>query len=249
MSSPDYELLVHEAASMHREGWDFSFHRGRVTGGELPWSYGELARPLLDSASRLLDQDTGGGEVLARLAPLPSYTVAAEGWEPNLSVARARLEPLGVHVRHQGDARIPASDGEFDLVLNRHGFIDSPELRRVVTRGAQFLTQQVGRGNNHEFNTVFGERGSSDDGQTVDELADALGQQGFRIVHDDEAKVPCTYLDIGAVVFQLLTVSWQVPGFSVERFDAQLRALHQRIRTEGGFTVHDHRFILQAEAV
>jgi hypothetical protein len=70
----------------------------------------------------LLDIDTGGGEVLASLQPLPATTVATEGWEPNLPVARDRLAPFGVDVRrHDGTDPLPARDGEFDLVLNRDG--------------------------------------------------------------------------------------------------------------------------------
>lgn len=61
-------------------GWDFSYIRGRVQEEPLPWSYEEIARAALPSASTLLDLGTGGGERLAALAPLSSRTFATEGY-------------------------------------------------------------------------------------------------------------------------------------------------------------------------
>lgn len=244
MPSDDFATLVQEAVAATRAGWDFSFLHGRTRGGDLPWSYTELARPLVGAATRLLDQDTGGGEILAGLAPFPAYTVATEPWSPNVPVAQNRLEPLGVEVRYQPDTRLPASDGEFDLVLNRHGQINPDELSRVLDAGGQFLTQQVGRGNNAEFNNLFDV--PADNLQTVGELVESLQQHGLHVTRAEHVTVPFTYLDIAAVVYQLLTVSWTVPGFSVERYDSLLRALDRRIHQDGGFTVHDERYLLHA---
>jgi SAM-dependent methyltransferase len=241
----DFESLARHAASAQHEGWDFSYLHGRTTGGGLPWSYPDLARPLLDAASRLLDQDTGGGEILASLRPLPVHAVATEGWEPNIEVAMKRLEPLGVKVRRQAGRRIPGANGEFDLVLNRHGHIDADELARVLTTGGRLLTQQVGAGNDKEFNQAL-DQPTASDGPTPDRLAESLSLIGFRVTRLEQVAAPVTYLDIGAVVFQLLAVPWQVPGFTVERFDAELRALDRRIHSEDGFTVHNHRILATA---
>jgi hypothetical protein len=84
------------------------------------------------------------------------------------------------------------------------------------------------------------------DGPTARRLADSLALAGFHVTRVEQIAAPVTYLDIGAVVFHLLAVPWQVPGFTVERFDTELRALHRRIRAEGGFTVHDHRILVTA---
>lgn len=241
---PSFDSLVHDAVSARRSGWDFSFQRGRTTGGDLPWSYSDLARPLVASSTRLLDQDTGGGEIFAGLAPFPPHAVATEGWEPNVPVARQRLDPLGVEVRHQPGGAIPAADGEFDLVLNRHGAIDAAELARVLGSGGIFFSQQVGNHNNAEFNEWFGV--PLDESMTFARMVESLERHEFRITRAEQVRVPFTYHDIAAVVFQLLTVSWTVPGFSVERYDERLRALDQRIRADGGFTVHDERYLLEA---
>ncbi|MEU0556389.1 hypothetical protein [Dactylosporangium sp. NPDC006015] len=93
---PSYQQLVEEALAAPVAGWDFTWLRGRSHGGDPSWSYPALARPLIAGASSLLDVDTGGGELLASLAPLPPRTVATESWAPNVPVAAARLSPLGV---------------------------------------------------------------------------------------------------------------------------------------------------------
>jgi hypothetical protein len=100
--------------------------------------------------------DTRGGETLVSLAPLPAHVVATEGWEPNVAIAKRRLEHLGVEVRRQDGGTTPAADGEFGLVLNRHGQIDAEELARVLDTRGRLLTQQVAVGNDNEFNQVLG---------------------------------------------------------------------------------------------
>jgi SAM-dependent methyltransferase len=95
-------------------------------------------------STSLLDVDTGGGELLASLAPLPARTIAVEGWEPNLSVARDRLAPLGVDVRFAPDTNLPVEGRSVDLVLNRHGRLNPAEIARVLRPSGLLLTQQVG---------------------------------------------------------------------------------------------------------
>lgn len=80
-----FEELVAEAAAVPLTGWDFGWQSGRTAGSEPSWSYPEMAGELLRDCDALLDVDTGGGELLAALAPLPARTTAVEGWRPNLA--------------------------------------------------------------------------------------------------------------------------------------------------------------------
>src|SRR5262245_6424796 len=138
-----YDELIRDALATPFEGWDWGVFHGRMTDdGDLPWDYEALVRDRLPAASSLLDLGTGGGEVLASMVPLPPRTAATEGYPPNLPVARARLEPLGVEVVAADDA-LPFPDGSFELVVNRHTPYDPREVRRVLADGGTFVTQQV----------------------------------------------------------------------------------------------------------
>jgi SAM-dependent methyltransferase len=243
-----YEQLVAEALAAPFEGWDFSWLADRTTNEDLSWSYPALARAAVAGATRLVDIDTGGGEQLAGLAPLPPYTVALEGWEPNLAVARRRLEPLGVDVRQTTeDGHLPVADGDFDLVLNRHGRLDAAETWRALSPGGVFLTQQVGSRNGIEINTALGAPPSVDpDSETAELAVDALRQQGFQVDDAREEMPAYVFHDVGAVVYQLRAVPWTIPDFDVRTYDAPLRRLDANIRETGGFVTHDHRYLIRA---
>lgn len=56
------------------------------------------------------------------------------------------------------------------------------------------------------------------------------------------------FYDVGALVYYLKVVEWQVPGFTVEQYDAHLRRIHEHIQQVGFFTVNVHRFFIDARA-
>src|SRR5579871_1283063 len=126
------------------EGWDFAYIAGRSSQDEPPWFYRDRARDLVRSARHLLDVDTGGGEFLLSLAPLPAATRAIESYPPNVAVARERLAPAGVAVEGVEVGGIwPAQDATFDVILNRQGHFNAKETARCLAEGGVFLTQQV----------------------------------------------------------------------------------------------------------
>lgn len=55
-----------------------------------------------------------------------------------------------------------------------------------------------------------------------------------------------TFDDIAAVVYFLRKAIWTVPGFTVEKYRDQLRALHERIQSNGSFVAHSQRLLIQA---
>ncbi|MER5326775.1 class I SAM-dependent methyltransferase [Streptosporangium roseum] len=243
-----YDDLVDQAVQASTLGWDFSWLRGRTTGGKPSWAYTERASALLPTTRRLLDIDTGGGEVLASLSPLPCHTIAMEGWQPNVSVAVKRLRPMNVTVLAGTADRIPAREATFDLVLNRHGALDAAEVARVLTEGGRLLTQQVGSRNNLELNLALGTPSSTDPKSwTLAVAEEQLHKCGLRMLDAREEMIDYTFQDIGAIVFHLRAVPWQVSDFDHNRYEKPLRALHERIQSEGAFTVHDHRFFIEAE--
>ena len=241
-----YDDLVTDALCAQFKGWDFSWLTGRMDRGILPWDYGSLARAALPHATRLLDVDTGGGEVLASLAPLPA-AIATEPYPPNVPIATVRLAPLGVDVRPGRASALPVADEDVDLVLNRHGSLDATETARVLTPQGVFITQQVGSRNDLAFNDALGVPPPwSPDAHTLDSTVAALEDVGLVIDQAQEDYPLTRYFDVGAVVFQLRSVPWQVPGFDVVMSEGRLRNLDAHIRRTGSFDVTNHRFLVRA---
>lgn len=245
-----YEELVSAARQAPFSGWNFDYLHGRVRECDLPWSYEDLARTEIGDSSRVLDLNTGGGELLTAILHerTPAIAAATESWAPNVPVAQRRLEPLGVEVRPSKEGSpLPAADEEFTLVLNRHGACDPRELARVLSAGGTYLMQGVGRLNDVELNTALdGPAPGYRDTATLDHDATELASAGLQVIDSGEAFAEYGFLDIGAVVYHLMAVSWQVPGFDVGTYDDALRQLDQQIRQHGGFTVHHHRYFIKA---
>ena len=241
------------------EGWDFSWlqERAPVT-QKLPWSYGALAREAAKGGRRMLDMGTGGGEFLAGLHPKAEFTVADEAWPPNVAVAAGNLRTHGIPVvqtegapdnMDQADdpvrGRLPYRSEAFDLVLNRHESFASPEVHRILRPGGTFLTQQV-------------------DFRTYDDLYDALELQlppqedswlplavsqleaaGFAVSDARQGEEIQSFGDVGAFVWYLRAVGWAVPEFDLERCDAALRRLHDRMK-KAPLAVRQRRLLVVA---
>jgi len=124
------EVFLAEAAAVPIGGWDFSWLGSRMTNEPPPWDYDALVSAHADGSPDLLDLGTGGGEWRAALRCRPARVVATEGYEQNVPLASARLEPLGValvradapdNVDQEPGAtepRLPFDDQSFSLVVS-----------------------------------------------------------------------------------------------------------------------------------
>lgn len=239
------EQWAHDAAAPF-EGWDFSYLRGRMVEGEPPWSYIALAKAAIGQAHDVLDVATGGGEIFSSLAPFPGRATAVEGYEPNLAVARRRLEPLGIPV-FQGNTRsgMPFDDGAFDLVLNRHGGFRPAEMHRILKPGGIFLTQQVGGDNLFDLVAVFGAKLAYPD-NTLDRVCRAFVDLGCEIQLRQDWRGPVTFRDVGALVYFLRAIPWVVAGFDLERHRDALMSLHRDVQAGRALQFTYSRLLLQA---
>jgi SAM-dependent methyltransferase len=245
-------------------GWDFSYLRDRRHDVDhAPWDYSTIAQERLRTATAVLDVDTGDGMRFADTLTESGFqgrACATEGYGPNIPLARATLEPLGVEVRETGTSlhpssatpsadakRLPFEDASFDLVLNRHGSLYSVETKRVLRPGGWLVTQQVGSKTNLEIHYLLDAplpTGTRD-------LATCrawLEAAGFRIRRALEAFTTTRY-DVGALVWYLKAVPWQIPNFSVDRYAGKLVALHRQVERTGiPIDVGFHTFLLVAQA-
>lgn len=238
------EYLEKEACAPFT-GWDFSYVRDRMQEDVLPWSYKDLVARHLSEANSLLDLDTGGGEFLDSFVSLPPKTCATEGYGPNVPVAKRRLASRGVPVFEVDKSKdLPFGDEEFERIICRHGSFRAQDVWRVLCRGGTFITQQVGSMNAIDLNAALG-----DTNKPVHDwcLARALGvfsQQGFEISFCRERIGKYRFFDVGAVVYYLKCIPWQVPDFSVEKYFQRLEIIDQIIRKDGYMDFLAHRFVL-----
>ena len=239
-----FDRLVADALEAPFQGWDFSSLKGRMTEGPLPWNYCARVRERMAGIRSMLDMGTGGGEILASLAPLPAHTSATEAHAPNVSVARDRLAPLAVEVidttADPHGQHLPFPDAQFELVINRHEEYIATEVWRILRPGGRFVTQQCAGYRSDLSGWLLG--------TGIADITDwRLEEVGFRVVDRQEAILERVFFDVGAVVYYLKAVPWSVtPAFTVESYHDRLLAIHQHIQRHGRFTTTDTRSLLEA---
>lgn len=245
-----FEFFIDESQKPFT-GWDFSYieDTGRLDSEPLEWSYASYLLPYLRQAQTMLDMGTGGGEFLTALQPLPQDTHATEGYAPNFPIARRNLKPLGVNVRMvENDETLPFDDHQFDVIINRHESYYPWEVFRILKDDGQFITQQVGGSDMAELNEWLG--ADKDDGFShwnLDYAEKELKKAGFHIIKKYEQFPYTRFYDVGAIVYYLKAISWQIPDFSVEKYMDQLYELHRTIMEKGYIQFKSHRFFIAAE--
>jgi SAM-dependent methyltransferase len=247
MREREFDALVAQAEAAPITGWDFSWLEGRATEERPPWGYSRMVAARLAGVDALLDVQTGGGEMLASVGPLPRRTVATEPWRPNVRVAARRLGPLGAHVVAADGPDLPFDADTFDFVICRHPTATPwPGIARVLRPGGVFLSQQIGADNVEELGAAI--RGPRPPGLMRGPARERSGAEanGLEVVDVREAALRCVFDDIGAVVYFLRLVVWIVPDFSVDRYRPELRALHDGMQSEGPFVATSRRFLIEA---
>jgi SAM-dependent methyltransferase len=250
-----FEDLVAEGAAVPTEGWDFSWFEGRATEARPSWGYARSAGERLARAGAALDIQTGGGEVLdfalATAEPArPELLAATEGWPPNVAKATALLRPRGaVVVAAPDDAPLPFADEAFDLVLSRHPVVPHwKEIARVLRPGGTYFAQHVGPASVFELVEYFlgPQPEAARRGRDPERERAGAEAAGLEVVDLRAERLRMEFRDIAAVVHFLRKVVWMVPGFTVEAYEPQLRALHERIEKGGPFVAHSTRHLFDA---
>lgn len=231
-------------------GWDFSHLNGRMTHIRTnpTWDYTETVIGAMKQAQMLLDMHTGGGEVLAQLlARQPvRHVYAVEAYAPNVAVAQQRLMSLGVTVCAVHDERLPFVDNMFDLVINRHGSYDPSEVLRVLQPGRVFITQQVGDQTNRLLHELLNREKVVERPWNLDQAVSEVEAAGGSVIEHKEEYSITRFHDVGAIVFYLKTIPWEVPDFSVEKYREGLLKIRDLLQQKGYLDVPFHSFFLLA---
>jgi SAM-dependent methyltransferase len=246
---PLFEQYLAEFQQVEFSGWDFSVMGERWVSENPPWDYLSLAGDKVRNAGCVLDMGTGGGEALSQISNLPPATFATEGYPPNVRVAHQRLSPLGIHVVQVDgqEDHLPFAADSFSLVLNRHESFNPVELHRILQPGGRFLTQQVGGRDNFRLNELLQNEPSLKYADCLPEpFCAAMEAAGLVILNCLQAFPKSTFKDLGAVLFYLKVITWQIEDFNIEEYRPRLEALHRRILDEGGLQTTQHRFLIEA---
>ncbi|MBE5939598.1 MAG: class I SAM-dependent methyltransferase [Lachnospiraceae bacterium] len=244
------EKCLAEESVAEMLGWDFSHIEGRYESEDekLSWDYVKIVKNMLEPNAKILDIDTGGGEVLLSIGHPYELITATEGYEPNVEYCRKKLEPLGVRVEKVTDyAHLPFEDEEFDMVINRHGNYDADEVYRVLKKGGLFITQQVGDDNDKEFiEFLLPELPKKEKIHNLKTQEKVFQNAGFSVIEKGEALRMIKFFDIGAFVWFAKVISWEFEGFSVEKCIDKLVQAQKEIDKYGAIAATIHRYLIIA---
>lgn len=241
------EFWKKEEFAAHIHGWDFSHINGRYDEqNDLPWDYDAIVRKYLKDEMTLLDYDTGGGEYLLSLHHPYCRTSATEGYPPNVTLCQETLTPLGIDFRPCcNPSEIPFPNSSFDMMINRHGSLDSCEIYRVLNDGGIFVTEQVGEDNDRDLvKMVLPQSEKTYPNLNLQTQQRAFESAGFEILIADEAYCPITFYDVGAFVWFARIIEWEFVGFSVDRCLDGLLEMQKIIERDGKIQGTIHRFLI-----
>ncbi|MDR2600390.1 MAG: class I SAM-dependent methyltransferase [Oscillospiraceae bacterium] len=239
-----YEYLSNEF-NAHFSGWDFSYLEGRMEEDKLPWNYQNIVEKACSGRNRLLDMDTGGGELLCSLSNLPKQVFATEGYKPNIPIAENRLKERGYYLKPvKASSEIPFEDEYFDIIINRHGSFDINILKRTLQKNGLFITQQVGGLNGIDMNMAFETKTMNYVEWCLIKNIEIFKNSGMEILDYEEYVGKMKFKDIGALVYYLKCIPWQVKDFSIEKYYNKLTIINDIIQKKDFIDFTMHRFYI-----
>ena len=128
------------------------------------------------------------------------------------------------------DTALPFQDEQFDFIMNQHESYSASEVNRILSPNGIFLTQQVGGLDcaelNEQFNAPLNNEFAS---WSLETACSKLKENGFTILEAKEEFPFQRFYDIGAIVYYLKAIPWQIPNFTVERYYEELYRIHKVI--------------------
>lgn len=131
-------------------------------------------------------------------------------------------------------------------MINRHESYSVKEVKRILKNQGTFITQQVGGLNDKEVNELLGVPESPYYNWNLEYAVKELINEGFNIQLQKEDLVKTRFYDIGAIVFYLKAIPWQVPDFTVETYFEELKEINFLIQNDGFIDFTCHRFFILA---
>lgn len=232
------------------QGWDFSYlsKSGRMQDFPLAWNYYNEIKSYCENAKSMLDMGTGGGEFLSSLDFLPEEVCATEGYAPNIPIAKKNLEPMGISVfAVDEDSCLPFPDKHFDLVINRHESYNEKEINRILKNEGIFITQQVSGLDSFILNLLLDSYDYPYANWTKQKASEQLQDNGFNIIKSKEDASRTRFYDVGAILYYLKAIPWQISDFNLENSKDRLFEIHKFINKVGFIDINSNRFLMIAQ--
>ena len=233
----------------YARGWDFTgldVMHGEKNGG-LPWNYVNIINSYRKSWFKILDIDTGGGEVLLSIGHNNKLLYATEGYKPNVELCKERLIPLGVNfVEAHADEKLPFDNNAFDMVICRHGSYSIEDVHRVLKENGLFITQQVGENNNRDLiKKVIGEYKPAYPGHTLNNAINkAIQGDKFDVLEASESRHTVKYMGMSSIIAIATRIPWEFISFSVDNNYNNLISIENEIKANGYVVGTDDRFYM-----
>ena len=146
------------------------------------------------------------------------------------------------------EPRLPFADTAFDLVTSRHPIsVRWTEIARVLRPGGTYFAQQIGPATMAELVEYFiGPQPQKWAECHPDTQRAQAAAAGLQVADMRMERMRVEFFDVGAVIYFLRKVIWTVPDFTVDAYRERLRALHERIETNGPFVAHSTRILAEA---
>ncbi|UCB43180.1 MAG: class I SAM-dependent methyltransferase [Dehalococcoidales bacterium] len=251
-----FETYLEQARNTPFTGWNFEYltKTGRMVEAPVKWNYYNVVFPYLLRAEAMLDMGTGGGEILSGFVPLPPSTYATEQYKPNVTVARERLEPLGVKVFEIEEEKeppfntnLPFDDEFFDLIISRHEAYYPRELMRVLKPEGTFITQQVGSIGVINLKQFLTEKAETVSNWNLYSAVEELKSARFKILEQQEDIQFYRFYDVGAIAYFMKAIPWIIEDFRIDKYKDRFWELHLQIQEREFYDTPLHRFIIVAQ--
>lgn len=117
---------------------------------------------------------------------------------------------------------------------------------RILKPGGRLITQQVDLDWYDDFYAALGLKVPEQAESWLPLALDQLRSVGLEIVAARRGEEHQSFRDIGAFIWYLRAVSWNIPDFDLTQHDAALRRIHTEMN-DGPLVIRQRRFLVVAK--
>jgi SAM-dependent methyltransferase len=221
--------------------------KNRLQEDPLPWDLRFVVKKFLLGKQSLLDMFAGNADFLNYLPNLPPRVAFVDRLPADAPEQVWNVKDARVRVKHSnGDCLLPFPDISFDLVINRNGRYEIGEVRRVLTPGGVFITQQIGGMNALDLCASLGGLVKITGRNLVQNVA-AFARAGLRLADCGESLGKQRFYRIDDVLYYIKHVPLLTECFDANISKQELAVLETVMERQGYFDCISHRYFLAVE--